>query len=160
MSDLMSPRGVEFQPVSPALITVRLIGNAIFYIPVSVLCAVLAVVISPYLWAAVVVSVALLIWSLWLTPRQVRAMGFAEGEDEFMIRRGILFRKLTLIPYGRIQYVDVEEGPIARKFGIARIKMNTASAQTDAGLEGLPVAEASRLRDMLARRGSAELAGL
>ena len=77
-----------------------------------------------------------------------------------MIRRGVFSRSLTLVPYGRIQYVDIYQGPVLRLLGISTIKLSTASAQTDATLSGVPVADAARLRDVLAERGSAELMGL
>ena len=60
----------------------------------------------------------------------------------------------------QIQYVDIYQGPVLRFMGIATIKLSTASAHTDAKLEGVPVDEAARLRDVLAQRGSAELMGL
>ncbi|QPK81039.1 PH domain-containing protein [Schaalia sp. ZJ405] len=160
MNDIMAPSGVQFTPVDPVLAKVRIIAEALFLVPAAIVFGVLGFMFSPWFWVGCAVSTVIFVWISWLIPRQVRAMGFAEGDDEFMIRRGVMFRQLTLIPYGRIQYVDVQEGPIARKFRIAQIKLNTASAQTDATLDGVPVEEAIRLRDMLAQRGSAELAGL
>ena len=115
---------------------------------------------SEWFWIAVGVLAVLTLWTLWLIPRQVRAMGYALAEDEFLIRKGIMFRSLTLIPFGRIQYVEVSEGPIARAFGIAEVKLHTASAETSGTLNGVPSLEAARLRDMLSERGTAELAGL
>lgn len=160
MTDPMSPGGAQFHPVSPKLAAVRTIGVLLTLgVPLVVL-VVLAVLLSPWFWIGVGVCAALAVWLLWLLPRQVRAMGFAETEDEFLVRRGIMFRSLSVVPYGRIQYVDVNEGPVARHFGIASITLHTASAETSGTLEGLPAEEAVRLRDMLARRGSAELAGL
>ena len=45
-------------------------------------------------------------------------------------------------------------------FGLATVKLHTASAATDATIPGLPRAEADRLRDSLAGLGQANLAGL
>ncbi len=160
MSDPLNPLDVPFTPVSPALARVRVIAVLLWTgIPLLV-CAVVAIALTPWLWIPAVVLAAVMAWLLWLIPRQVRAQGFAETDEEFMIRRGIMFRSLTVVPYGRIQYVDVSEGPIARHYGIASIALHTASAETSGSLEGLPAAEAARLRDMLAHRGSAEQAGL
>ena len=93
-------------------------------------------------------------------PRQVRAIGYAERDDDLLIRHGIMFRTLVVVPYGRMQYVDVQAGPLARKLGIAQVQLHTASASTDATIDGLEPAEAERLRDRLASRGEARLAGL
>lgn len=160
MTDPMTPRGAEFHPVSPELATVRLIAAALWCGIPLVVFLVLALLVSPWFWAGAAVALVLLLWMVWLLPRQVRALGFAETDDEFLVRRGIMFRSLNVIPYGRIQYVDVNEGPVARHFGIASITLHTASAETSGTLDGLPVEEAARLRDMLAHRGSTELAGL
>ncbi len=160
MVDPLNPGDAEFRPVSARLVTVRVVGLLVWTLVPALACAVLAVVVTPWVWIGTGVFLAIMVWLLWLVPHQVRAIGFAEGEDEFLVRRGILFRRLTVVPYGRIQYVDVNEGPIARHFGIASITLHTASVETSGALDGLPAEEAVRLRDMLAQRGSAELAGL
>ena len=145
----MSPDGVEFQHVSPKLATLRL-GN------VLAACGALCGAISGLV---LVVDIPVL-WWLMLVPAQVRALRYALADTDFVIRRGVFNRSLTLVPYGRIQYVDIYQGPILRLLGISTIKLSTASAKTDATLSGVPVADAARLRDVLAERGSAELMGL
>ena len=71
-----------------------------------------------------------------------------------------MFRSMVVVPYGRMQYVDVKAGPLARAFGVASVQLHTASIGTDAAIDGLPPVEATRLRDQLAARGEARLAGL
>lgn len=161
MSSPTRPDGIAFRPVSPILIRVRMVGSIISWSIVVAIC----VAVGYYMewWGMYVtagVAALLCVWRLFLIPRQVRAIGYYEGESEFLVVRGIMFQELTVIPYGRIQYVDISEGPIARRYGIAEITLHTASSDTSGHLEGLPVAEASRLRDLLASRGSAEQAGL
>jgi len=106
------------------------------------------------------VSVVLAVWSWWLIGRQVRAIGYAEREDDLVVRRGIMWRYVVVVPYGRLQYVDVEAGPVDRLFGIAKVQLHTASASTDAAIPGLPPVEAARVRESLSARGQARLAGL
>lgn len=161
---LFSPDGVEFRPVSSELIKVRMVGTALFVVPLFIGACVAAYFLAPYsapyLWAAPVAVALLGAWIFWLIPRQIRAMGYAETEDDLLWRRGILFRSLTVVPYGRMQYVDVSEGPIDRHFGIAGVKLHTASASTDATIPGLPAEEAARLRRRLSELGEARMAGL
>jgi membrane protein YdbS with pleckstrin-like domain len=106
------------------------------------------------------VLVLLGLWALVLVPRQVRAIGYAERDDDLLIRHGIMFRQLVVVPYGRMQMVDVTAGPVERRFGIATLRLHTASAGTDASIRGLPPDEAARLRDRLAALGEARSAGL
>ncbi|UFU07174.1 PH domain-containing protein [Ruania halotolerans] len=152
--------GATWQPVSAKLIPVRQIAAAIFLGIPFLASAVTAYFTHPTVWVAPAVLGVLLLWVLWLVPRQVRAIGYAELDDELLIRKGVLFRSLVVVPYGRMQYVDVDAGPIARSMGIAQVQLHTASAQSDASIPGLPEAEATRLRDQLSARGEAKLAGL
>jgi hypothetical protein len=71
-----------------------------------------------------------------------------------------VFRRLSVVPYGRMQFVDVTAGPVERVFGLATVKLHTAAAATDAKLPGLATAEAERLRDRLAALGEAQASGL
>jgi uncharacterized protein len=92
--------------------------------------------------------------------RRVRAWGYAEREDDLLVRRGVMIKRLSVIPYGRMQFVDVTAGPVERSFGLATVRMHTAAAASDARVPGLPAAEAARLRDNLAALGEARAAGL
>ena len=91
----------------------------------------------------------------WLVIPLLIALTFA-----VLIRKGVMFRSLVVVPYGRMQYVDVTAGPLARIFKIASVQLHTAAMGTDASIDGLTPAEAARLRDRLASRGEARLAGL
>lgn len=109
---------------------------------------------------AAVLPFGLGLWSWWAIGRQVPAWGYAERAEDLLVRHGLLWRKIVVVPYGRMQYVDVQAGPVDRAFGIARVQLHTASAATDAWIPGLSPDEAARLRDRLASRGQARLAGL
>lgn len=155
------PPGVAWQRVSPKLVAVRLIALALWFaLPLAGSAALAALTGVAGLWAIPAVIAALAIWGAILVPRQVRAMGYAERDDDLLIRKGIMFRTLVVVPYGRMQFVDVQAGPLDRWGGIAKVQLHTASPASDAAIPGLPPTEADRLRDRLAERGEARLAGL
>lgn len=160
MTSPFDPLDVTWSRVSPRLVAARLIPASItFGIPI-VAGAVLALTLSAWFWFLCGAAALILVLTVLIVPRQVRALGYAEREDDLLIRRGILFRSLTVVPYGRMQYVDVEAGPLDRKLDLAKVQLHTASVGTDAQIPGLTPAEAARLRDRLASRGEARLAGL
>lgn len=155
------PDGVAWTAVSPRLASARRVTGAV---PAMVLALGLAVaaLVVPWtpLWSLVGFFGAVAVWSWWLAGRQARAWGYAERDDDLLVRSGIMFRRVVVVPYGRMQFVDVHAGPVDRLFGIARVQLHTASAASDAAIPGLPPDEAGRLRDRLASRGQARLAGL
>ncbi len=163
MSDVdpFRPEGVEWTPVSRRLVGVRLVSTAVTVLVLSAIVTAGALISGrDAVWTALAVPVAILVFSLVTVPRLVRAWGYAEREDDLLIRHGIMFRSLVVVPYGRMQYVDVSAGPLDRLFGVAGVQLHTASASTDASIPGLVPAEAARLRDRLTARGQARLAGL
>jgi membrane protein YdbS with pleckstrin-like domain len=99
-------------------------------------------------------------WAWWVIGRQVRSWGYAEREDDLLVRHGLMWRTVVVVPYGRMQFVDVYAGVVDRMFGLAKVQLHTASARSDAFIPGLGPQEAARLRDRLASRGEARLAGL
>jgi len=92
--------------------------------------------------------------------RRFHAWGYAEREDDLLVRRGVMFSRLSVVPYGRMQFIDVSAGPLERSFKLATVRMHTAAAASDARIPGLDRAEAARLRDRLAEVGEARAAGL
>ena len=92
--------------------------------------------------------------------RRFHAWGYAEREDDLLVRRGVMFSRLSVVPYGRMQFVDVTAGPLERAYRLATVRMHTAAAASDARIPGLEREEAARLRDRLAELGEAQAAGL
>jgi membrane protein YdbS with pleckstrin-like domain len=151
--------GIAWRRVSPRLATARSIAWTLaLLLPVALFGSGLAVTG----WLAIPTVVVVLAWlgGLWLIRRQVAAISYAELAEELVIRKGRLARSLVSVPYGRLQYIDVQSGPLARRLGMAEVELHTASPQTGGSIPGLPVEEAEALRQRLAARGESQRAGL
>jgi membrane protein YdbS with pleckstrin-like domain len=155
------PATVDWQPVSGRLIWIEelqiLTGLAI----VLAVCAGAAVFFDtslPWLVAAIAVVVALV--RAVVVVRSVRSWGYAERDEDLLVRHGLLVRRLSIVPYARMQFVDVTAGPLERTFGLATVTLHTAAAHSDATVPGLTGPNAARLRDRLAALGEARAEGL
>jgi membrane protein YdbS with pleckstrin-like domain len=136
---------------------------AVVTVVVLVAGLVAALLLAVAAWLVVLGVVALLALAAFgwvLVGRNVRRWGYAERGEDLYITRGAFYRRLVVVPYGRMQYVDVQAGPLDRAYGIARIQLHTASPGTSAHIPGLPADEAARLRDRLTSLGEAQAAGL
>lgn len=155
------PDAVEWRAVSPKLITVELIGLAIWNAVLLAGLLVGWVLNGHWLWpAAMVVVLLIAVWRVIVTIRAVKAWGYAERDHDLLVRHGLLIRRLSIVPYARMQYVDVTAGPLERSFRLATVQLHTAAAASDARIPGLPPAEASRLRDRLTALGEDRAEGL
>ena len=73
--------------------------------------------------------------------------------DGLLLRRGVIWQTETFVPRPRIQHTEVHEGPVARRFGIATLKIFTAGSQVgELAVAGLPRESALALRDRLLGR--------
>lgn len=168
-TEAIDPPGINWQRVSPKYVTVRLVEWAVANLATVLVLALPLVLVLlgwwswPPLGLAIAMPAVMLVVALWrlaLIPRQVRAIGYAEREDDLLIRSGIFFQRAMAVPYGRMQYLDIAVGPVERGLGLCTLKLHTASPGTNARIPGLPAAEGARLREQLAARGEARLAGL
>ncbi|MEV6300786.1 PH domain-containing protein [Actinoplanes sp. NPDC051861] len=155
------PDTVAWRPVSSKLIVIELINLAVW---LAVLIAGLSVgwaLGGQILWPIGITAVVLLgAWRALVAARAVRAWGYAERDKDLLVRHGLLVRHLSIVPYARMQYVDVTAGPLERAFGLATVQLHTAAAASDARIPGLPPEEASRLRDRLTALGEDRAEGL
>jgi membrane protein YdbS with pleckstrin-like domain len=95
-----------------------------------------------------------------LTPRRVRSIGFQLRDDDLLFRRGLMFQRFVAVPYGRMQLVDINRGPLARGLGLSELKLVTAAAASNVTIPGLPAADAEELRDRLVALAESRRAGL
>ncbi|MDP9020442.1 MAG: PH domain-containing protein [Actinomycetota bacterium] len=99
---------------------------------------------------AVVAAVA-----VWRLPRLAfRAWRYELTDSTLELRRGLVVRTHSAIPYFRVQHIDITRSPIERALGLSQLVVRTAAATTDARIPGIAAADAERLRDVvLARSG-------
>ncbi len=71
-------------------------------------------------------------------------------DDGLMVRRGVFWRSETFVPRTRIQHTEVNQGPLDRHWGMAKVIVFTAGTQLNSvGVSGLYHPEALVLRDTL-----------
>lgn len=158
------PEGLPWRAVSPRMAAVQLVRLWVPALVALTALTLLALLGPSGLDVAAGAAAAVLLlaagYRTAVTFRAVRAWGYAERDHDLLVRHGLLVRRLSIVPYGRIQFVDVTAGPVERAFDLATVTLHTASAASDARVPGLAPAEARRLRDRLAALGADRAPGL
>jgi membrane protein YdbS with pleckstrin-like domain len=144
--------------LSPNYLRPKTIGAAIRW-------AALSAVASAGIWAwlgwvwGVVAAAGGVLLSLWRVLRVrewVRTFHYAERAGDLLIGEGLFLRRLVCVPYGRMQVVKVDAGPLDRRFGLARVSLETAASDSNAVIPGLDASVAAALRDRLIAAGEAK----
>ncbi|WP_225841148.1 PH domain-containing protein [Streptomyces albus] len=153
--------GTEWRGVERALLPLRRFVLLACLLPLAVATAVATALLLAPVWAlCALLPLAAAAWGWGALARNWRSWRYAERADDLLVSRGVLWRETTVVPYGRMQLVEVTSGPLERRYGLARLQLHTAAATTDATIPGLAPAEAERLRDRLTELGEARSAGL
>ena len=151
----------ELRRLSPRFWLARQTQLALFWGPVFIASIVVALIVNVSAADLLPLVVALIAAVAWLVERgRYRAWGYADREDVLFVTHGLMFRLVSVVPYGRMQFIDVTAGPIDRAFGLATVQLHTAAAATDARIPGLVRPDADALRDRLALVGEAKATGL
>jgi hypothetical protein len=157
----LDPVPGEWRRVSPRYVWVDLVGSIISGLAATAASSIpfwvtqLSVLLAV---PAVVLLIAIIVAAF--TPRRVRAIGYRLRDDDLLVRRGIMFQRFAAVPYGRMQLVDINRGPLARALGLAELKLVTAASASNITVPGLPMADAEQLRDRLVELAESRRAGL
>jgi len=147
--------------VSPKYIVVDLIGAIITGVILVVATAIPAYLTDIlWLWAIPAAAALISLITIALVPRRVKSIGYILRSDDLLFRRGLMYQRFVSVPYGRMQLVDINRGPVARLVGLSELRFVTAAAATGVVIPGLTSADAESLRDNLVELAESRRAGL
>lgn len=150
----------EWHGVSPKYLGVEIVSSIISALVLCAIAVVFVVVGAWFGWWALGLAVVIGVVMLVLAPRRVRSIGYQLRSDDLVFKRGIMFHRVVSVPYGRMQLIDINRGPVARALGLAELKFVTAAASTGVSIPGLVDEEANALRDHLVGLAESRRVGL
>jgi hypothetical protein len=111
-------------------------------------------------WLPLAAAILLIVIGVVFSVLRTRTIGYLQRDDDLLVRRGMLFRRFVAVPYGRMQVVDITQGPVERMFGLKSLKFVTAAATSAITIPGMPGDTAEQLRDHLVAVSESRRAGL
>ena len=105
------------------------------------------------LWLAITSG---LVWLAIVWPaRSYEATSYVVDQAGIEIRRGVYWRAIVTVPRSRVQHIDVLQGPLRRRFGLATLTLFTAGTEhSSVALANLAHHVALDLRDQLLPQAS------
>jgi uncharacterized protein len=141
----------ELTPLDPAYVTTTRISSALGLLPFLIGAGVLETTQALPAGAFFVPVLLLYAYAAFAVPkRKYRHWGYHMGSDRLRIVRGYMFYRDTVVPFGRIQHIDVAQGPIDRRYGLATLTVHTAgNHNSTVALPGLLHADAIAMRETI-----------
>ena len=82
-----------------------------------------------------------------LVIKKSKVKGVALREFDIAYRSGLYWRKTVIVAFNRVQHVEVSNGPLQRKFGLASVKLFTAGGSSvDLRIDGVTAERAEQIR--------------
>ena len=143
----------ELTRVHPNYKTVLRLGMVLAMVPVLIGAIIAEFVIAENeaMPSGIVAAVALvfaLVMIIRFPSRRYGARGYDMSADRLRVVRGIWWHSDTVVPFGRVQHIDVDQGPVERAFGISTLTLHTAgNHNASVNLPGLEQELAKELRE-------------
>ncbi len=148
---VLDPSWVELQRIVGWIVWAVLTPLLLGVVGIAVFAGSLSAILDALLLVCWISMSVLLAWLAHNWPpieyRHFRYRIDAQGID---IRLGVVWRRVISVPRSRVQHIDVAQGPLERRYGLASLSIYTAGTEfAKVDLPGLPYARAVRIRDHL-----------
>ncbi len=156
-SDLPKVEELYFEPIESRYSTVVLVNSFLFWL------IVLGGLLGIYLFresekndAIMYVVVALIVIAfvqIFTMLKSCQVKSYAIRDKDILYKTGWLFYKEVVVPFNRVQHIEIVRGPIARLFGLSSLKLFTAGGQqSDLKIPGLFPAKAQRIKEIVSQK--------
>jgi membrane protein YdbS with pleckstrin-like domain len=150
--DIPQFASIQLAPVEKAYKKVLYINWTIFYsiFIITAICLFVFIKSFQLIWLIALVFI-LLALAVGLTIASIeigyKNKAWALREKDIIFKKGWIFHATHIIPFVKVQHCVVNSGPIGRKYGLASIKLNTASSNNiDISIHGLKQETADQLK--------------
>ena len=142
-------------PLEPAHKTVTRIAIIFVVLPLFLVLTAVALLVeneagfpvAPILMPAALLGLFLIVI---LPQRKYRRWGYDMGIEQLRVLRGFMWRTDTIVPFNRIQHIDVAQGPLQRIYKLSSLVVHTAGTHNSIViLPGLKTADAEAMRETI-----------
>jgi membrane protein YdbS with pleckstrin-like domain len=142
---------VELTRLDPRYPRLLRLGVLLWLLPFLIGAIVLEAAAMPFPGLALAPVVLVGGYALLRIPlRRYEARGYHMGADRLRVVKGLLFHVDTVVPFGRVQHLDVEQGPLERLYGLATLTLHTAGTHNaSVALPGLAHETALEMREAI-----------
>lgn len=145
---------LHYEPVSPRFRSVQIVSAVIAYSLLAVL-ALLLLLVDTYWWcvaAEIVITVSFII-TLSILRKAYKFKGYALREHDITYRGGVIFPKITTVPFTKIQQVSIKQNPVSKYFGLCAIDIvNGAQGLSSIAIQGLTKEKADAVKNVITQR--------
>jgi len=148
---------INFQKLDPAYLRVEYIATSLFFGLLFLGFLFLTVFgrwgFAPWIGLLLGLSVFWFLVALILVKINYSIAGYALRERDVVQRVGVIWRRVTTIPFNRMQHCEIAQGPVEKLFGLSTLKVFTAGgSSSDLSISGIRREEAQRIKEFISKK--------
>lgn len=149
--DGLMDQTADLLPLAPGYRSLLIARGAIQGVLLFLLALIGAQFVSVPWWVPVLPAGAISLWLAVVSPiRAYRHAGYSCADNQLRVVGGVLFRHDTIVPFGRVQHIDIDQGPVMQVFDLAALTVHTAGEHAaSVTVPGLAPARAEELRQLI-----------
>jgi uncharacterized protein len=156
-AELPDYREVNFHPLDPTAPWDGFWSWMSFYIPLLIIeTAAIIMGLQFPTWLIITAfstTLALMAFSVWFVFASHQYYGYALREHDLLFKQGMFWQSIVMIPFNRIQHIEIHRNPVERKLNLASLKLFSAGGiAADMKVHGLPQQKASEIRQFILER--------
>ncbi len=145
---------INYLPLSRNAPFERVVGWVIFFIFIYILSVAGNLLKLPllvqYTLEVFIVEIMLMLFTIYWCFQSHKFMGYALREHDILYKTGVFWRKVTILPYNRIQHLETKQGVIQRKLNLAILHLYTAGGlKADLVIKGLDSVKTDEIKQFL-----------
>ena len=157
LRDIATIDDIQFEPLEDNYRKVQLYFNLFFFgIPFLATLFLLGFVEARYYYVLMIILGGLLLLaslSIALINKSFKVKGLAIRNKDIIYKSGLIFKKITTIPFNRVQHVEINQGPIEKRFNLSTLEVFTAGGvASDLKVPGLKYTTAQQLRAFIIQK--------
>ncbi|MBT8040574.1 MAG: PH domain-containing protein [Gammaproteobacteria bacterium] len=156
--DLPGVETLNFEPMSAVYRKEVKVQLAIVFLPLLIASFIPLAIVQALPLLLIPVGILLLAIAVsYLALGKAKVKGLALRDHDVAYRHGLFWRKTVLLPFNRIQHVEVSSGPLQRKYGLATLKFFTAGGSSvDLKVDGLTEQRAEQIRSLVTAKAAGQ----
>ncbi len=151
LGDITPVADLQFEHLDKKYRSAHIIGTALIYFLLLTAALLLLLIDTPWpcVIAECVITVALIV-NLLLLPKAYERKGYSCREHDITYRSGIIFPKVTTVPFIRIQQVSLKQNPVSKLFKLYSVEVvNGAQTLSSITVPGLTEMTATRIKKLI-----------
>ncbi len=142
---------LRYEQIDRRYRSVQMALTALLYLLFAALALVL-LAFDDRLWLIIgesIVGVAFIV-NMFIVQKAWRFKGYALREFDISYRSGVIFPKITTVPFNRLQQVSIKQNPISKLFKLYAVEVvNGAQAMASLSIPGLTEERANQIKSIV-----------